>query len=404
MAFAITAVTSFAAAPNAALWADLCDRSAADPVFAGHAFNHAWWQAFCNDADCLCQLTILILHEGGTPVGVAPFYLSTVTAADAAADQVRGVATARIAARAAATSPPTPPLQREGSETTTTSPPTPLLTSEGSDAPPSSVGPGAEGLGERVVQLLGGVAVRDYGDIVAPRGREAEAWAAVLGYWDAQPEWDVLDLHALRPEVAAPAAAAAAALGWTVRQEIEETCPALALPATWDEYLAGLGKKDRHELRRKLRRIETQPAAIRQAVRPAGPDLAAAFTEFLTLHRLSGEAKAAFMTPMMAGFFRNLVAAGPPGLEIATLYVDEQPAAAYLSFCVGDRLLLYNSGYDPQYAELGAGFALLVYRIRAAISAGVRVFDFLRGDERYKYDLGAGDHFVYRVIGRRGAA
>lgn len=403
MAFTITAVTSFAAAPDATLWAALCDRSAADPLFAGYAFNQAWWQAFCSDADCPCQLTILILHEGGTPVGVAPFYLSTVTAADVAEDQARAVVTARIAARvAAATAPPTSPLHREESETMTP-PPTPFLKGEERAAPPSSVGKGAGGLGERVVQLLGGVAVRDYGDIVAPLGREAEAWAAVLGYWDAQPDWDVLDLHALRPAVATQAAAAAAALGWTVAQGIEETCPALALPATWDDYLAELGKKDRHELRRKLRRIETHPA-IRHAVRSAGPDLAAAFAEFLTLHRLSGEAKAAFMTPTMAGFFRNLVAAGPAGLEIATLYVDEQPAAAYLSFCVGDRLLLYNSGYDPQYAELGAGFALLVYRINAAISAGIRVFDFLRGDERYKYDLGARDHAVYRVIGRRVAA
>ncbi len=279
----------------------------------------------------------------------------------------------------------------------TTAPPALLLKGEGRSAVVAAAG-------ERVVQLLGGVAVRDYGDIVAPRGREAEAWEAVLGYWDAQPDWDVLDLHALRPAVAAQAAQAAAALGWAVAQGIEETCPALDLPATWDDYVAGLGKKDRHELRRKLRRIEAQPAAIRQAVRTHGPDVEAALEEFLTLHRLSGAAKAAFMTPAMAGFFRNLVAATPDGLEIATLYVDEQPAAAYLSFCVGDRLLLYNSGYDPQYAELGAGFALLVYRIEAAIHAGLRVFDFLRGDERYKYDLGARDHFVYRVLGRRTAA
>ena len=29
------------------------------------------------------------------------------------------------------------------------------------------------------------------------------------------------------------------------------------LPATWDEYLGTLSKKDRHELRRKLRRLES---------------------------------------------------------------------------------------------------------------------------------------------------
>jgi len=139
MAFTITAVTSFAAAPDAALWAALSGRSAADPLFAGYAFNQAWWQAFCSDADCLCQLTILILHEGGTPVGVAPFYLSTVTAADVAEDQARAVVTARIAARvAAATAPPTSPLHREESETMTPPPPLSRRAEGGPPPPPLS--------------------------------------------------------------------------------------------------------------------------------------------------------------------------------------------------------------------------------------------------------------------------
>jgi CelD/BcsL family acetyltransferase involved in cellulose biosynthesis len=97
-----------------------------------------------------------------------------------------------------------------------------------------------------------------------------------------------------------------------------------------------------------------------------------------------------------------LTALGPTGrLEVATLYADDRPVAAYLSFREAARLLLYNSGYDPRYGDYSAGFALLVYRIRQAIEEGVQTFDFLRGDERYKYDLGAQDQFIYRVIIRK---
>jgi CelD/BcsL family acetyltransferase involved in cellulose biosynthesis len=175
------------------------------------------------------------------------------------------------------------------------------------------------------------------------------------------------------------------------------------LPGDWDSYLAQLGKKHRHEIRRKLRRVEERDGAISWTIAADGPELAAAFEGFLELHRLSGAAKAEFMTPAMEAFFRGLLPAfaGTGRLEIATLSVAGAPAAAYLSFRAGDSLLLYNSGYDPAFADIGAGFALLVYRIRRAIEQGLRHIDFLRGDERYKYDLGASDSFICRVICRK---
>jgi CelD/BcsL family acetyltransferase involved in cellulose biosynthesis len=309
--------------------------------------------------------------------------LSTVGPADWAAEQARAGDTARIAARAAGDS---------GSGSARTA-----ATAGGEADPPAS----APRPGERVIQLIGGVSVRDYGDIVVPRGREAEGWAAILAYWAAQPGWDALDLHALSPEADAHVGAAAEQLGWQIWHGVEETCPILDLPATWDEYLAGLGKKDRHELRRKLRRLDERPEPAAWAIYTPGPGWDAVFDQFLALHRLSGTAKAHFMTAQMESFFRRLLAADPCGWEIALLTLDGQPAAAYLAARSNGRILLYNSGYDPRFSEWSAGLALLAYHIQAAIATGVAQFDFLRGDERYKYDLGARDHFQYRVIGRR---
>jgi CelD/BcsL family acetyltransferase involved in cellulose biosynthesis len=194
----------------------------------------------------------------------------------------------------------------------------------------------------------------------------------------------------------------AAERGWQSWSEVEETCPALALPADWETYLAGLDKKDRHELRRKLRKAEAAPMPItwRLVTEPAA--LPAAVETFIALHQQSSADKADFMDAQMIAFFRSLPAVlGETGwLEVALLDVGGEPAAAYLSFHYHGRIYLYNSGYDPRFGEWSTGLILLAQRIQAAIAAGVPCFDFLRGDERYKYDLGGRDHFVHRVLVR----
>jgi CelD/BcsL family acetyltransferase involved in cellulose biosynthesis len=120
---------------------------------------------------------------------------------------------------------------------------------------------------------------------------------------------------------------------------------------------------------------------------------------FLDLHRKSGADKAHFMNEDMSIFFRSVAEAllDTGWLDLAILEVDGQPAAAYFSFNYHGRIFLYNSGYDPKFAAYSAGIALLVYRIHKAIKQGCRHFDFLRGDEDYKYDFGGKDTFVYRA-------
>ena len=123
---------------------------------------------------------------------------------------------------------------------------------------------------------------------------------------------------------------------------------------------------------------------------------------FLELHRRSGADKARFMDEQMEAYFRDMAhALLPTGwLDVAILEMDGQPASAYFSYNYEGRLYLYNSGYDPRFASYSAGVALLAYRIHKAILQGLRYFDFLRGDEDYKYDFGAKDTYVYRALCR----
>jgi CelD/BcsL family acetyltransferase involved in cellulose biosynthesis len=85
-------------------------------------------------------------------------------------------------------------------------------------------------------------------------------------------------------------------------------------------------------------------------------------------------------------------------LDLAIMEIDKQPAAAYFSYNYRKRIYLYNSGYDPKFGSYSAGIALLAYRIHKAINQGCEYFDFLRGDEPYKYDFGAQQSHVYRAL------
>ncbi len=245
--------------------------------------------------------------------------------------------------------------------------------------------------------FAGDTQICDYMDMVAAAGEEEAVLFAVLRSLGEEP-WRELALWAV-PE-GSPTLdalkAAAPALRLHVDIEQEDVCPRLDLPATWDEYLAGLGKKDRHELRRKLRKLSQGGEVCLEAIaHPA--DVEAALDDFLRLHRSRAD-KAAFMTEEMERFFRVVVAAlaAEAQVELIFLALGGVRVAAVLCFCDGDESLLYNSGYDPDYAYLSVGLLSKALALRKAIEEGKRRFDFLRGPEPYKYDLGATDRPVYR--------
>ena len=75
--------------------------------------------------------------------------------------------------------------------------------------------------------------------------------------------------------------------------------------------------------------------------------------------------------------------------------------AASLCFDFNDGYYLYNSGYNTEYASLSVGLMLKTMCIKDAIEQGRKRFYFLRGDEHYKYDLGAKDCHLFRLVIQR---
>ena len=188
---------------------------------------------------------------------------------------------------------------------------------------------------------------------------------------------------------------------YTIARERIVTSPRITLAGDFDAYVQGLGKKERHELRRKLRRFESAPGArFRWAT---DDERAAVLDRFFALHRLSKGDKARFMTDRTERFFRDVAdALAPTGwLRLGVVSVHGGDAAVLFAFAYGDTLALYNAAYDPALGSLSLGIASHAYALRDAIAQQFRVYDLLRGDEPYKYDLGAVDRWLWRVVAVR---
>jgi len=250
--------------------------------------------------------------------------------------------------------------------------------------------------------LVGSIEISDYLDILA---RPADLSAFLGGLLDfiAQPgllDWQLLDWHNL-PE-ASPTLPAlkseAEKRGWTFTQERTYHVPSIPLTGDFDTYLAGIDKKQRHEIRRKMRRAEESGRIARWYIVEDGTALEAEVEAFLALMAEDPE-KATFLTPAMRRHMHLACRAAFENgwLQLAFLEADGQKAAGYLNFDYLNRIWVYNSGLDRRFMDLSAGWVLLGHLLQWANEHKRSEFDFMRGNEDYKYRFGGVDGFVVRV-------
>ena len=253
------------------------------------------------------------------------------------------------------------------------------------------------------LSLVGHYSICDYMDFVVTPERSGEVFAALLDALLEEP-WAELELRGLREDstTLAELPGLAEAAGLVVNREQEAVAPRVRLVAGWDEYLASLSKKNRHELRRKLRRLQAA-GNLELQVYTSRDDVEAHLPRLLRFMVDSRADKAAFMSEQMGRFFHRMAStmAEEGLLRLYELELDAKAVASVLCFDFGGQLFLYNSGYDPDYASLAVGFISKALCLRDAIEAGRHCVDFMRGDEPYKYDMGGEDLTVYRLAIRR---
>jgi len=351
-------------------WDALAARAPSATVFSSWAFQRAWWDAYAANAhDETLAVVPADAPPGAEPVAIVPLMHRHAVEPSDALLRTR---------------------MRHGSEVALT-----------------PVAPSAK------VVFFGASYHADYATTLADPADLPAVAAAVAAYLagpDAGP-WDIVDLRRLRctdptgDELAAALGAIEMANAWTLNVEREDVCPVVTLPEGVDMegFLATLGKKDRHEIRRKVRRAE----AVGEIQLEESTDPLRDLELFIDLHQKRWGDDGLF-PPTPGGdqsrvFFRRLFELfgrdGP--LRMTFLMVGGRRIASGIHFETASELLYYNAGVDPDARDLSPGVLLVHAYVARALANEIRRLDFLRGNEPYKYQWGAADEPIQRLLVRR---
>ena len=176
----------------------------------------------------------------------------------------------------------------------------------------------------------------------------------------------------------------------TFAMEPTQVCPFIELPSSWDVLLAGVSKKVRQKIgyyRRALERIGVYEV---RRVQEAG-ELRNALDELMRIRKDRLEVMGInfdkvsssyerFHNSVMHRFYHN------GWLEVFFLNLDGSNIAYIYQFSYGKRIFFYQTGFDRAWVKQSVGFVLLSHVLQESIYKGCKLFEFLRGDEKYKYD------------------
>jgi len=244
----------------------------------------------------------------------------------------------------------------------------------------------------------------NYWDVLSEPAVRDETGAAVMRELEARrAEWHALLLGGVREGSATERAVLAA--GLPVRRRRPTPYPGIALPGTFDEYLAGLPRKRRKDLRRHLRRLDDGRLEIRH-VRDAA-DLRAALDRWQDIRVRWWRERGKDMDPEHASarfldFMRDAMAElVPAGLgEVWELRHDGAVVGVEVNLADSRCYYSWMGAYDPSVSHLGLGKLAIGESIRESIEAGRRYYDLMVGDEDYKYWYGATDrHCRWTMVG-----
>jgi CelD/BcsL family acetyltransferase involved in cellulose biosynthesis len=245
--------------------------------------------------------------------------------------------------------------------------------------------------------FIGSTEVCDYLDFVILPGREVDFFNILL---DDLRRRGIkrLNLRPLRPDstVLTHLTGIARDLNYAVFCQVEDVSLELDLPPTWQEYLGTLTQKQRHEVRRKLRRLGEAGDVTYRTFEESG-SASKSIAVFLKFFRESRQDKAVFLTARMESFFMSLAEAMAQAglLRLAILELNRLPVAAAMCFDYNGTVFLYNNGYDPHYSSLSVGLIAKVLCIKDSVERGRGKFDFLKGAEGYKHRLGGKEVNLY---------
>ncbi len=166
----------------------------------------------------------------------------------------------------------------------------------------------------------------------------------------------------------------------------EDVCPIIKLPNTFENYLLQLSKKNRHEIRRKIRKFENNLEF--EIVETDSNNVEEHLIEFLRLMKLNPE-KRNFLNQSRIEFMSRVIkyAILSNTGNLTFIKIKNEMVATSFEFKNNDKLFVYNSGYNDNFSEYSVGLLNHIYNIKNKVSK-YKFIDFLRGSEEYKYRIG----------------
>jgi len=255
--------------------------------------------------------------------------------------------------------------------------------------------------GQQALMLVGSIEISDYLDLIVREDDLPRFLSGLLDFLVSSltDNWSAIDWYNI-PDSSPTLAALkteSERRGWTYQEEVYRPTPYIPLNGSFDEYLSRLEKKQRHEIRRKMRRA-AESGRVRFYVVDKDANIEAELEGFFHL-MIQDPNKAMFLRDAMREQMSTTIqAAHEQGyLWLGFLEVDGVNVAASLNFDYKNKLWGYNSGVSRTHMELSPGWVLLAHTIEWCCENGRYEFDFMRGDEEYKYRFGGVNRFVMRV-------
>jgi CelD/BcsL family acetyltransferase involved in cellulose biosynthesis len=236
----------------------------------------------------------------------------------------------------------------------------------------------------------------DYTGMLSMPAQERDAIAAFVPQLRNAFVWDTLRLDNILDSRIETLANAFAEEGFRVNARETKACPFLRLPKGWREYLNQRSTDTRHTLRTTVHKVEHMPG--HRLIFADENNIDQQIETLLLLHSRRSKTNLAEDREDYTTFLRECLSTGC--LYLITLWDGSTPIAGLAGFTDGVKrtFALYLTGHDDAYGDVSPGRYVIARSIYDSINAGLKIYDFLIGNEQYKFYYGSEDRFAHTTV------
>jgi CelD/BcsL family acetyltransferase involved in cellulose biosynthesis len=175
-----------------------------------------------------------------------------------------------------------------------------------------------------------------------------------------------------------------------MRTELGLTPPYLPISTSWDEFLKSKSANFRSNLKRKAKKLETR-GKVEHVYFTDKESLSSKLNLVRSIEETSWKAESGTAITSRKwewDFYQRLVSQTGTGIEavLTFLTLDGTPIAYDLSLLGHSTAYCMKTSYSASYADLSPGYVLRAALMQYIFDRGVKEYDFLGANERYKLE------------------